>query len=114
MFRFFPCRLFPIEPDFRIALTVRNTCHCEIHTDFRAFTLEIAAQIIDDVFRYALRNADDVLRRPNHFFLYFVKLRCGLLADRAELRRGCTLMNVTANAANPLFDHVTKPPILIL
>ena len=47
---------------------------------------------------------------PQQLLQGVVELLRRLMADRALLRRCRTFMNVTANAANPLFDHVINPP----
>jgi len=45
-----------------------------------------------------------MLGSVNLFFLYFFKLVSACLADRAGLRRGISLMYITAYFANP-FCH---------
>ena len=99
-------RLLPIEADLRVALAECDARHRKVHADLGALALEIVAKVRQDVLGHALRDADDMLRRPRHFAGLLLELRSGRLALRAALRRGRSFVYVTANHADPLFVHL--------
>ena len=111
MFGLFISGLFPIETDLRISLAERDARHREIHTDLGTFALEVGAKIIQNILRNALRDADDMLGSPGHITGLLLELGSRSLALRAALGRGCALMYITADGANPLFDHIDNPPV---
>ena len=43
MFSLFISCFLPVQTDFRITFSVSNSCHCKIHTYFRAFSLEVSS-----------------------------------------------------------------------
>ena len=73
-----------------------NAGHCQIHADFRAFAFEIGAQILDDVFAYALGYAYFMFCSPGHLaFFYFLELVSADTADRALFRSSIAFVYVS-------------------
>ena len=115
----FQSGLLPVERDLGIALARGDTAHGQIHADLGALALKVGAQTGDDLFLNLSRNvraedladADNVLGGPAHLAGLLHELGGGNLTYRAELGGRVALMNVTANAANPLF-HVCEPPVI--
>ena len=46
-----------VQANFRITLSVSNSCHCQIHTNLRALALEVCT-ILEDIFGNAFSNAN--------------------------------------------------------
>ena len=111
MLRLLKAGLLPVQADFGITLAVRNARHCKVHADLGALALEVGSQAVDDLLAHLfghiraelLADADDMLRRPAHIFLLLNKLRAGNVALGAKLGGILSLVNVTANRANPFF-----------
>src|SRR5699024_3958396 len=63
---FFVSSFLPVQSDFRVSFSVGNSCHCKIHTNFRALAFKVCSQISKDVLAYALSNTYNVLSSPCH------------------------------------------------
>ena len=74
---------------------MRNSCHGKIHTNLCALTVEVRSQICKDVFGNALCHAYHVLCGPCLAVSLSGKLVGGRIADRAFLRNGISLVNIT-------------------
>ena len=103
------CRLFPVQTDFRIALTEGYSCHCQVHSDLSAFAVEVGTQSLNDFGRnltlFAV--AHNVLGCPGGVVLHhFLKFFCGRLAQRTSFRRELGLYNFSANFTSPLFHDL--------
>ena len=105
MFRFFIGGLFPVEADFRIAFSVGDSGHGEVHADFGAFAVEVLAEAFEDFGGDAGSDADGVFGGPAHGAGFFLKFGCRGFALRAEFRRGIAFVNVTADRTDKSF-HV--------
>ena len=95
MLSLFISSLLPVQADLRIALSVSNSCHCKIHTNFRALAGEIGSQIFHDIFACALSNSYNVLGSPFHRSGLSSELLSGSAADRALLRCSISFINIT-------------------
>ena len=105
--------LLPVQADLGIALAVRDTGHRQIHTDLGALALEVGAQTVDDLLlnllghirAEGLAHAHNVLGSPRLLFLLLDELIAGDVAH-GTLGRGIgTLVNVTADRADPLLHN---------
>ena len=103
--------LLPVQADLRITLAVRDTSHRQIHADLGALALEVLAETLNDLFRRALRNADDVLGSPGTLAAHLVKLAARHLAQRALFRGALTFMHITADRANKLLHIFFLPNV---
>ena len=65
MLCFFVSCLLPVQTDLRIAFSVSNTSHSQIHTDFRAFTFEVCSQNSQNIFREAAELFDWAFSNPD-------------------------------------------------
>ena len=101
---FFVSSLLIVHANFRIAFSVSHSCHCQIHTNLGTFTFEVRFQICQDIFAYALCNANYVLSCPAHFVILFCKLIAANVAYRTFFRRLISLVNVSAYLTYP-FTH---------
>ena len=100
---------FIIHSDLRISLTVGNSCHSQIHTNFRALSLEICAKICKNVFTHAFCNTNYMFGSPGHFTLLLYELLCRCMADRALCRCSLTFINITTYGTYKLC-HFKCPP----
>ena len=83
VFCLFVSSLFPVQTDLRVALTERNTCHCQVHTDLGAFAVEVLTQTLDNLFVCALCYADNVLVSPCQILFFLLhELVCRRTAER--------------------------------
>ena len=106
VFCFFISSLFPVQTDFRIALTESDASHCQIHADFGAFAVEVFPQTLHDFFVYALCHADNVLISPCQiFFLLLHELVCRCTAERTCCRSRFAFVYITANRTYKLFHE---------
>ena len=94
--------LLPVKADFRVALAVCNSCHCEVHADLAALALEVCAEISKDILADALCDADNVLSRPSHVLFLLRELGSRCLTYGAELRSCFAFKNVTTYGAYKL------------
>ena len=110
--------LFPVQADLGITLTMSDTSHAQIHTHFRALTLEVSLQLLQDI---SLILSTDVrivgnglfidavlmLSSQIHFDLLLHKLGRGNLTNGAgEISsQFFGSVNITANGTDELF-HV--------
>ena len=95
--------LFPVSAYFRVALSVSDSCHCEIHTYLGALAGEVGAETLEDLIGSALSDADGMLCRPDHVvFLDELELGRGSAALRTLSGSLVTLMNVTTDSADVL------------
>ena len=92
---FISCLLI-IHAYLGIALSEGNPCHCKIHTYLGAFSVEIIAEILDNIFADALCNAYNMLGSPGLFPALSGKLLSGCVADRALSRGLISFVNITA------------------
>ena len=56
--------LLPVQADLRIALSVSDSGHCQVHTNLFALALVVCSQVSNDIFAYALSYTDNVLCCP--------------------------------------------------
>ena len=108
---FFPSRLFPIQTDFGIAFTMGNPRHSQVHTHFRALSVEVGPEVFHYIFGSALRNAYNVFGSPAHSFFLFNELFLGSLALGALCGSFVTFINIAAYAAYK-FCHNINPPYI--
>ena len=108
----FKSSLLPVCAYFRIAFSVGNASHSEVHTDLGTFAVEVRAEPLDylgvgDV----LSDAENVLASENELFalVHDLEFSAGNAALRALLGGSISLVNVSANGTN-IFSHNKKPP----
>ena len=113
-------RLFPVQSDFRIALTVRHTGHRQVHAHFAALAAEVGTQHLHDLRIQSLGHAYAVLIRPGHRALllrlldrslrldlaHIQELGAGDTAQRANHRGLISRVNITASRTYKLFHDV--------
>jgi hypothetical protein len=116
--------LLPIQADLRIALTVSDPSHAQIHTNLGALAGEVGLQLLQDislvlsadavvVLDGLLINTILMLSSQSHLASHLLEHRCRHVADRTFSGSGLALSNITADSANP-FLHCVKPPIKYL
>ena len=87
--------LLPVEADLRISLSVSYSCHCKVHSYFRAFSCEVCTKICKNIFADTLCNAYNVLSSPVHFAGLSDEFGSGSMADRTFFRSLFTFINIT-------------------
>ena len=98
----FVSSLLPVQADLRIALAVCNARHRQVHANLGALALEVCAQILHNVFRSALRYADNMLSRPGLLAGLLLELLSRSMADRALSRSRFAFINITTYGTNEL------------
>lgn len=106
MLSFLKSVTLPSFGDFRVAFTVGNAAHGQVHANFAALAVKVLAQALDDIFRSVLGDTDNMLGHIGIIGL-FDELGSGSLADGAEIGDGA-LSNVAADSANILFIRNTS------
>ena len=104
MLSFFVSSFLPVETDFRIAFSVGNSCHCQIHTNFRALTLEVSSQVFKNVFAHTLSNTNNVFSSPCHLALLLCEFGSRSLTLRTDFRSSVTFVNISTYITYP-FCH---------
>ena len=94
--------LLPVQTDFGITLPMGYAGHRQVHAHLGAFAVEVGAQAVQNPLVNALGHAHHMLGSPAHLALLLGELRAGDTALGALLGGHVTLMNITANRANPL------------
>ena len=102
MFRFFECDAFVGFGNFRISFAVRLTAHCEIHSDFGAFSVEVGAESFDDFRINSLHGTDSVFVCPDQSFSFLLFHEFGFrsFALRTEFRSFFTDVDIPAHGAH--------------
>ena len=88
-----------------IAFSVCNSCHCKIHTDFAAFSLKVSSEILENIFAYALSNANLVNCCERCLLVHLLKFFLRCLTNRASLGSFGTFINITAYCAIPFHNY---------
>ena len=108
--RLFVSGLFPVEPDFRIALAESDAGHGEVHADLGALALEVGAESFDDFGGNAFDDADLMLGGPVQVFLDdFLELLARGLAEGTFFGADIALDDLAADGASPFFHGVIPP-----
>ena len=105
--------LLPVQADLGIALAVRNARHAQVHTDLAALAVEVGHELIEDVLLILLGDvgvvlhglcvdAELVLSSQLQLALDLFKRILGVADGALDGSLG-TLINITANLADPLF-----------
>ena len=87
--------------------------HGQVHAHFRALTGKVGVQAVEDLLLHlggdiraeGLAYAHHMLGGPGHVRALLLELRAGNAALGALLRGGISLVNITANGANPLLHN---------
>ena len=97
--------------DFRIALTLCLTAHCQIHADLSALAGEMSLQTLMNLRVTTFGNAYYMFAGPASlaFFLYLDEFVSLCMAYRALCRRMLTLINVTAYESSEFLFHNISP-----
>ena len=111
----------PILTNLGIALTICHAGHGQIHADLSALAGEVGVQTVDDLLldlggnRLAegLAHADHMLGSPAQLTLLLGELGGGNTALGALLGGILTLINITADRADPLL-HSKCPPFILI
>ena len=86
-----------------------NSCHCKIHTDLRALSLEVRSQILEDILTDALCNTYYVLSSPFSLACLLFELLSANAAYRTFFRSRISLMNITTYCTNKFFFFFKSP-----
>ena len=107
--------LLPVQADLRIALTVSDPSHAEIHTHLAALAVEVGHQLIENILLVLFGDIGVVLHGigidaklvlGSQLDLALHLVECVLcVADGAFHRRFRTLIDITANLADPLLHN---------
>ena len=106
MLSLFVSCLLPVQTDFRIALTMCDASHAQIHTNLRALAVEVCLQLLQDVFLILsgyivvvcnglLIYAILMLSCQLQFAFYSLEHLSRCLTYRALLRSSVAFINVT-------------------
>lgn len=97
--------------DFRIALTLCLTAHCQIHADLGALSHEVSLQTLMNLMVATFGNAYYMFAGPASlaFFLYLDEFVSLCMAYRALCRWILTLINVTAYETSEFLFHNISP-----
>ena len=113
MFSFFESSFFPVQADFRIAFAESYAAHCQVHTNFGAFAVEVSAQVSFDIFRNVGSDAYNVLGSPAHFSSHFLEFGSGSAALRAFCRSSFAFIYITTYLTYKFF-HISSLHVFIL
>ena len=92
---FFISCFFPVKTDFRITFSVSNSCHSQVHTYFRTFTLEVCSQVSFDVFRNIRSDTYFVLCSPCHCCIHLFEFRSRCFTYWTDFRSCFAFINIT-------------------
>ena len=96
--------------NFRIALAVSLTAHCQIHTNLTTLTIEVSLKVLNHLsscifLACSTKSVNSSKSRTVHWVFHFLELASRSLANRALLRSLCTFMNITTYCANKFLFH---------
>jgi hypothetical protein len=99
--------------NLRIAFTLGNAAHRQVHADLGTLTVKVSPEIVEDVLFNTLGDANHMLGGKSASGSLLLEFGSRRFAGRAELRRGVSRMNIPADCTNP-FLHITTLHVKIV
>ena len=105
MLCFFVSSFFPVKSDFRISFSVSNSCHCKVHSYFRALSCEVCTKICKNIFADTLCNTYNVLSSPYFVSFLLFELRSWCVTDWTFSRCSISFVNITTYCTYKFFHN---------